>query len=78
MQQAVGGYIEPILVGSKGATMMCNEDGRSLRLAPNNRASLLAKTFIVGDVLITGPATEDSNSTPFTLDDLDRIENGLA
>jgi len=61
MQKMVGGYIEPVrpMVTARitdeqiyTGTMVVNEDGRSLQLPFNAKASLLAQQTILGDVFI--------------------------
>lgn len=50
LQQLVHGYIEIVPVGRKVVAVV-NEDGRSLNLDINERASALAGMELVGDVV---------------------------
>lgn len=50
MQEAVGGYIEP--VPGSGLTAFCNEDGRQLELRPNLNASIFFGQELLGDVIV--------------------------
>lgn len=62
MQALVGGYIEHITLHTPEAIIYFNEDGRSLSLPPNARASDIVYAHcpvdignIVGDAFISGP-----------------------
>lgn len=50
-QKYVGGWVESFRF-SQSSIILMNEDGRHLKLPINPTASVLARTQIVGDVLI--------------------------
>lgn len=53
MQKVVKGYVEVVPIpDSENKVMLVNEEGRLLRLPVNMKASNVAHTVIVGDVLI--------------------------
>lgn len=76
-QKAVGGYVEPVFL-STGDCLLVNEDGLSLGLKPNPRASLLAcwsaarlpPSGIVGPAVFVPRELVDAvlNGTPVPLD----------
>ena len=52
LQKFVGGYLEPIVLGvgpDFKILLLCNEDGRRLKLPPNRR---IGSTTIVGDFFV--------------------------
>jgi len=54
LQKAVGGYIE-LLHTKDGRYMLCNEDGKSMNLSPNEKATELwagQNEIILGDVVV--------------------------
>ncbi len=54
LQDAVGGYIE-LLHTKDGKYMLCNEDGKSMNLPPNEKATEMwvgQNEIILGDVVI--------------------------
>lgn len=71
LQKFVGGQLEAVLLYEPDAYLYCNEDGRVLRLPLNLRATVLAichswrsrRDYIVGDVIVAGPADDDGNDT---------------
>lgn len=73
--KAVGGWIEIAPTPGAPFTMYVNEEGKINGLPFNARANRLANRYrtwedpLVGDAVICGPADEDGNDTPFTLDD---------
>jgi hypothetical protein len=61
-QTAVGGYIE--LAGRpSGLVALVNEDGRSLGLPVNRRASALLGQSIVGNLVLIGGPDDDGDWT---------------
>jgi hypothetical protein len=62
LQQAVGGYFEPVRV-DYGCLGLVNEDGRRLRLPFNRIASAIAHTTIVGNMLVSGAADDHGDLT---------------
>lgn len=54
LQSLVGGYIE--VIGWNDLLIVCNEDGRRLRLPVNMHASTNLATPLVGNVIIMSPS----------------------
>lgn len=50
LQKAVGGLIERVVV--PGGEMWVNEEGKLMELPLNAAASRIARTFVVGDVVL--------------------------
>ncbi len=51
MQKAVGGYIELVYL-PQGKMLVVNEDGLSLKLPYNPKASQISQRNLVGDILL--------------------------
>lgn len=63
-QNAVGGYIEVVVLPRGDALMVVNEEGKLTHLPINRRATLLYPgDIIVGDVVIVGPPDEEGEFT---------------
>lgn len=56
LQELVGGYIEIVAFPMKGTVLVCNEDGKRLRLPPNFRAP---SDVVVGTVAVLGQRGEN-------------------
>ena len=54
LQGLVGGYIE--VISWNGLLVVCNEDGRRLRLPVNMHASTNLATPLVGNVIVMSPS----------------------
>ena len=62
-QAAVGGHIECVAITSD-CVLICNEDGRSMKLPMNNAVSWLIPYGIVGAAVICGVDGEDFGDMP--------------
>lgn len=68
----IGGWLEGVPVPGHEAHMYVNEDGRRERLEPNDLASILARTDIVGPAIVFGNAElPDESDVPESV--LDRV-----
>ena len=64
LQHEVLGYIECLTLIPDKAVMIVNEEGRLLGLAPNEPATKLVGTLIVGPALIVGVDGEEFADVP--------------
>lgn len=64
-QNHVGGHIEVLPVGEDGAVMICNEEGKLLRLTPNFWFGEELPDIVVGTVIICGTDGEEFTDVPF-------------
>lgn len=71
-QQLVGGFIQAVDLGEPSARLYFNEDGKSMELPPNKRATLLLwvhnpafryQDFVVGDSFLVGPARRSADTS---------------
>lgn len=79
MQEAVGGYIEGIDIwprgyGQAGVTAYCNEDGRSLEMAPNVYVPVMEQV-IVGPVVISA-LDEEGGTRAMTEEEVAKVKCG--
>jgi hypothetical protein len=87
LRDAVGGLIERVSVQIDGIfmDMWVNEEGLLHRLPYNSMATFLgdnsarglAMTPIVGDVIVTGPADNEGDTLPLTLDQANLLKRAL-
>lgn len=54
-QKAVGGMVEVVPGRGRGKMMLANEEGLLLELSPNEAATKMVGTLIVGDVVVCHP-----------------------
>ncbi|MET7396309.1 DUF3846 domain-containing protein [Dactylosporangium sp. NPDC005572] len=77
LRRAVGGWLEPIPIGTSDLSVWCDEDGLSLRRRPNPAASLLVARLgggqlpLVGPVVVTG--RRGSTVVGLTADQVDAL-----
>lgn len=64
LQDAVGGYFQPVGVGRADAVAYVNEEGLVHDLPFNPLASWLCSRALVGDVAVVGPVDRNGNDTP--------------
>ena len=66
LQKAVDGYIETVTVkaGDKKLVIICNEEGKLTRMAPNFR---IGSKQIVGTVIVVGVDGEEFTDVPIDL-----------
>ena len=67
LQKYVGGNIEIVEIGSNGAVMICNEEGKIQGLEKNFIYGITFPQAIVGTVIVCGTEGEDLADLPFTL-----------
>jgi hypothetical protein len=81
LTEKVGGMVEHVGFRDDQAGMYLNEEGKIMRLAPNPRATSLAKRhgaislmdFIAGDAVVVGPATGDGEDTGLEQEQIDMV-----
>lgn len=59
LQSFVGGFIEILPIGDK--LLVCNEEGKLLRLPLNDKATLIANKYYTGDHIVGNALVCDRN-----------------
>lgn len=81
LTKRVGGMIEVVSFRDDQASIYLNEEGKIEGLAPNRRATYLAKRhgaismldFIAGDAVVTGPVDDEGEETGLEQEQIDDI-----
>ena len=66
-QKSVGGRIEAVPIGVRGAMIICDEDGKSKPYETNFRMGMYLPDRVVGTVVICGTDGEEFSDVPITL-----------
>ena len=85
LRDSVGGDIEAVMSGSMGITVYLNENGKSMDLPENKKATefchrhqlIFDDDFIAGDVVIVGYPDDEGNDTLLSIIKSDAIINEL-
>ena len=63
LQKYVGGNIEIVEIGSKGAVMICNEEGKIHGLPCN---CIIPNDYLVGEIIVFGTKGDEFDDIPIT------------
>lgn len=69
LQRSVGGHIEAVQTGVRGAVIICDEDGKYKPYEKNFKMGMIFWDTVMGTVVVCGTKGDEFADVPITLKD---------